>query len=50
MLFRLKSVKFCLSHQSHLSKVAELLSHTKNLESLSLEHLEGPQTNNLVVK
>ena len=49
VLFRLKSVKFCVSHHAHLSKVTELLIQTKNLESLSLEHLQVPQAH-LVVK
>ena len=48
-MFRLKSLKFCVSHHSHLSKVAALLSQTKHLESLSLEHLQVPQAH-LVVK
>ena len=36
LLSRLKMLKFCVSHISHLSKAAELLSQTTGLESLSL--------------
>ena len=48
-MFRLKSLKFSVSHHAHLSKVTELLTQTKKLESLSLEHLQVPQAH-LVVK
>merc|ERR550539_316085 len=45
---RLKSLKFSVSHHAHLSKVTELLTQTKKLESLSLEHLQVPQAHLVV--
>ena len=37
---RLRDVTFHASHPSHLTKISELLCHTKHLETLTLEHLQ----------
>ena len=49
---QLRELTFHASHPSHLTKLSELLVHTRQLQTLNLEHLQipNPHSHHLVVK
>ena len=49
---KLRELKILASHPSHWAKISELLTHTTNLEVLTVEHLKlpNPHGHHLVVK